>query len=419
MYSATAESPQHPGYKRYRMFEKEIASGNPNYAIIRYDYKDFSNLKSHSGKPFKEQVPDWKTITNHKRMFTRAHSLREDHGLWARETAGWYSEEALGRCVRAGLALGTEVEVGRGESLKSNVQSPKSLEGEEVVNLDKVFYFLGVDPAPAKTRKADDGGLAALRVRPKPGLGHEAGANASDWLAEFVWAYRVRGEMNRPLDDGIFLADTVRHWAGLIHWKHLAFGFNGVCIDTQAGGGGGLIVADLNKTKQIILGAETTVTPIASLEDSSVAVAAFILTCFRRRDPGIAALWPILQGDDNLIDALHMKFQEAVEHALVLFPKPFNERAAAETREWPKEKKWALKTLDAARKQLENIQVVTKDDGTWALTSHGAKQFVAGGKKDLAYACLMAYVRFLVWLKLQEMDWTAGGGSETGIFVIG
>ena len=68
------------------------------------------------------------------------------------------------------------------------------------------------------------------------------------------------------------------------------------------------------------------------------------------------------------------------------------------------EKKWALKNLDAARLQLSNIQVLTRDDGTLALTRNNARQFSASGKKDLAYACIYAYIRFLAWLKMGEMD---------------
>lgn len=429
-YSATAESPSHPAYKRYRMFQKEIARGNPNYAVLRYDYKDFSNLTSHSGKPFKEQIPDWKTIKNHKAMYTRAHSLREDHGIWARETAGWFSESALQRCVAAGIAQGTEIETARGQRSEVGGQRPEAR--GQVMAKEKAYYFLGVDPAPAQSKKADDGGLAILKVTRKdlsgqgndpagarPGQEHEEldelpSNNPSDWKKELVWAYRVRGETKRALDEGIFLAETTSRWSGLIHWKHSLFGLSGIGLDPQAGGAGGLIAADMSKTRQWILGAERDVVPICALGDVTSGVGSFILTMFKRSDPGIKALWPMLQGDDNLIDALMMVFQQEIEQASVLFPKPFNERPREETMNWPKEKSWALKNLDAARKQFENIQVVTRDDGMWAVTGHGAKQYVAAGKKDLAYAILMAYLRFLVWLKMNEMDFSGEGEGEDG-----
>jgi hypothetical protein len=402
VYSATAESPQHAAFKRVRTFQREIAKGNPDFAIIRYDFKDFSNRPSHTGKPFKEEIPNWQVILNHKRMFTRAHSLREDHGIWARETAGWYSEAALQRCVTAGIAAGTEVETFRGTR----------------PDTERVMYFLGGDPAPAETRRADDGALACLRARPKPGLGAEPTSNPGDWLAEFVWAYRVRGvhALKRPDREGMFIAETTRHWSGLIHGKHRQFNFQGILLDPN--GAGAFIYPELKQTKQLLFGTETEVTPICTLEDISTGIAHFILNLFRRRDAGVQQLWPILQGDDNLIDGAHMQLQQAVEHALVLFPKSFNERPREETIGWPVEKQWALKNLDAARQQMINIQVVTKDDGSWAMTGNNAKQFMAAGKKDLAYACLFAYVRFLIWLKMGELEFSGGGAGEQGFYIM-
>jgi hypothetical protein len=124
LYTATAESRRHPAFKRYKMFEREVASGNPNYALISYNFKDFSSRPSHTGKPFKEQVPDWKTIRNHKNMYTRSHFLREDLGIWAEEMAGWYSEESLGIGLATGVAAGVEVELGR-ETEKLGPRSPE------------------------------------------------------------------------------------------------------------------------------------------------------------------------------------------------------------------------------------------------------------------------------------------------------
>ena len=58
-------------------------------------------------------------------------------------------------------------------------------------------------------------------------------------------------------------------------------------------------------------------------------------------------------------------------------------------------------------------------DGTCASAGHSAKQFSAGGKKDLAYACIYAYVRFLVRLELGELECgAANGGEETGYYVM-
>ena len=409
VFSATAESTQHPAYQRVKQFQREIDAGNPNYAMITACFKDFSNvrtetdirvedgkLQSRPGKPFREVVPNWNAIKMLKGR-SRAHFQREGLGLWARDTKGFYSEDALGRCVLAGVAAGTEVECTRN------------------MNLGEVHYFEGVDPASAQSSKADDGGLAVLRLRPRPGLGRPATSVAGDWLMEFVWGYRVRGERAKPgQEDEHFFAQRAGDWSGLIHQKHQHFNFDGIMMDSQ--GGGQLIWPELNKAMQRINGAERAVTPIATVDDSSVGNAHLILTLFMR--DYLEPLWPILNpGVDSLYTAAHNSFREAVEHGEVLFPKPFNERPAAETAGWPAEQKWALRTLDAARHQLVNIHVATKDTGEWELTRHNAYRFSATGKKDLAYCCLYAYVRALLWLKAGELEFALGGAEDTGIFV--
>ena len=266
------------------------------------------------------------------------------------------------------------------------------------------FYFLGVDPAPAKGAKSDDGALVTLRARPRPGI-TEPTANPSDWLCEYVWAYVLRNA-------------TCRQWSAFIHFKHQHFGFSGICMDP--GGMGNQINDELILTKQFINGVERTVIPIAShmdLERTGPNVQ-LILTIFRPNDPGIDHLWPHAKYGDTLNEAMHIVMQEAISYMVVSWPKPYNQRPRSETESWPDEKKWALKTLDTARNQLIDIQVATNGDGTFALTGHGAKQFSAAGKKDLAYACIYAYVRFLVWLKMGELEFADGDSEQPGYFVV-
>ena len=169
------------------------------------------------------------------------------------------------------------------------------------------------------------------------------------------------------------------------------------------------------------VGGETDVMPIASQDDleRTGANVQILLTMFRRRDPGIQYLRPHLAGDDNLYEAMHNVFQEAVTYMTVTWPVAYNDRDPRTMDGWPEEKRWALKTLDAARHQLVDIQVATNGDGTYALTGHSAKQFSAGGKKDLAYACIYAYVRFLVWLKMGELEFAEGNEEESGYYVMG
>jgi len=417
LFLATAESLRHPAYENYRKHLAEAESGNPGYQVFTSCFKDFSNLPTETdiriepcicrtgrvppdnaecplchgaarvltgtrGKPFREIIPDWKTLKNLNMRYTRGHWLREGLGLWARETQGWYSETALNRCVEAGLGNGLEPECAR--------------------TLAGAHYFMGIDPAPAQGRKSDDAGLAVLRVRPRPGLPAPPTNNVADWLAEFVWAYRVRGEVNARDDAGVWQAQRTRDMSGIVHKKHQHFKLEGIMMDTQ--GGGLQIWPELNKTKQLIDGTERECTPIASIADTTAGNAHFILTLFTREQ--VESLWPMLQpGVDSLYTAMHHAFQEAVEHGEVGFPLPFNERPRATTEPWDNEKEWALKNLDAARLQLMNVVAATLENGAWDLTRNGAKKFSAAGKKDLAYACIYAYVRFLLWLKMGEFEY--------------
>jgi hypothetical protein len=287
LFLATAESSMHPANTRLKVFQREIEKGNPHYATISYSFKDVSNLKSHTGKPFREQIIDWNTISNMKATFTRAHFLREGLGIWAKETKGWYSEEALDRCVAAGQANGTEPEISRSNKFGT------------------CYYFEGIDPAPALGKKSDDGAKAILRVRPRPGLASAPSSNVGDWLCEFVWAYRLRGK-------------TTRQWSGQIHKKHQQFNFSGIMMDPN--GGGQWIMGELSKTAQLIDGIERQSAPICSMDEPEPGNSHIILNLYKRGDAGVDALWPLLLGDDNLYEAMHVVFQEAVEHASVLFP---------------------------------------------------------------------------------------------------
>jgi hypothetical protein len=398
-FSATADAPSSPGYERYAAFKKRMDAGDPDYYVFTSSFKDFSNRKSKNGRPFKDVVPDWKMIEGNKKQWTKAHFLREALGLWARETKGWYAEDRLARCVELGAASGLEVECTRGQHAEAH-------------------YFLGIDSAPSQTDKSDDGGLAILRARANPALGRPATNNPGDWLLEWVWAYRVRGNLKRMLKDeqqGALFARTMAHWAGLVHTAHIRFALSGLMLDPGAGGGGGYLYAELEKSRQLINGAEQEVMPLASPLESMGGNANFIVRMFRRKD--FQELWPVLKGDDNLIHAAHLAYQESIERGAIWWPLPFNERPKEQTEGWPIEQQWALKNLDAMRTQLQNIAVETFDDGKWRPTGNGALSFAAArGKKDLAYAGLFAFCRFLIWLRLGGAD-EEQNGDEAGFGV--
>jgi hypothetical protein len=294
------------------------------------------------------------------------------------------------------------------------------------MNNDIRFFFLGGDPAPGQSKRADDGALAVGCARPRAGI-ETPTKNLSDWQFHYVWAYVLRGK-------------SAREWSGFIHLKHRHFGFSGMLIDPQ--GGGQWVNLELAKSKQLIMGVETDVTPIVDMENIHVVNGQMMLCMYRRRDPGIRILWPHLAGDDNLYEAMHIVMQEAVEHQIVTFPKPIAQRefnrsespkcedltdpadprilkadmanraAGGSLDGWEEERRWALINLDAGREQLVKVQVATREDGNYLVTGNGAKTFSATGRKDIAYAMIFAYVRFLVWLHMDGPDFAVTGKEQ-------
>jgi hypothetical protein len=81
-----------------------------------------------------------------------------------------------------------------------------------------------------------------------------------------------------------------------------------------------------------------------------------------------------------------------------------------ETNAWPEERQWAARNLDAARGQLANIVVATKEDGTFQFTRRNARQFSAVGKKDFVSASMYCYAAFLMWLRSE--DWRSRVAPE-------
>jgi len=250
--------------------------------------------------------------------------------------------------------------------------------------LNRQYYFLGVDPAPAFGKKADDGALIGAKVWPRS-MDVALTNNPADWHFGYVWAYRMRGA-------------SLEEWSGFVHKKHREFGFTKILLDNGAGGGGGFLMRQLRNGHQLIDQVQTMVKPIVTTDETVVFDGHPILHMLRRRDPAIAQMWPLLAGDDNLVDACHTAFRQAVDRAGIAFPPAFDEVPREVASSWAEEVQWSSKLLHQVTNQLINVQVATNTDGTWQLTNHGAKQFSAIGKKDMAYAAIYCYVAFLIWL---------------------
>lgn len=273
------------------------------------------------------------------------------------------------------------------------------------MNPEYVFFFGGVDPAPSESHKSDDGaivlGAAVPRVlpekgRPLPGL-------SEDWWFDFVYARRLTWEQKA----------SARQWSGILHGLHRRFRLERICMDPNQGGV--LIKRELILPTQTIDGVTQDVTPIGDRVDGPKLVARgdFILTMFKRGDPGVEALWPELPGDDNLNDALYSECRSALEHGLWGWPAPVEEwygERRAELETWPEERLWALKNLEAGTVQMKNVVVATREDGTILFTKRNARMFSALGKKDIASAHLYCYAGFLMWLRSE--DWRSAVAPE-------
>jgi hypothetical protein len=273
------------------------------------------------------------------------------------------------------------------------------------MKLEHVYFFEGIDPAPSESHKSDDGALIAGCAKPRrlPEKDEPLSDNPADWYFDFIYGRRMTWKQKA----------SARQWAGIIHQHHQRFRFERICMDPN--GGGTLIKRELISTRQLINGVDTDVTPIGDQVDGPHLVGRgdFILHIFKRGDPGVEALWPELPGDDNLNDALYSVCKDAVDHGLWAWPMPIEEwlvERKDDVGQWPEERVWALKNLDAATVQMKNIVVATKEDGTFAFTKRNARQFSSIGKKDFVSASMYCYAAFLMWLRSD--DWRSRVAPE-------
>jgi len=113
LFTATAKPRSHPSFARYREYEKEVCAGNPNYAILRYSHKDYSNLPGPNGKTFAENFRNEASIDQVRKGKDPAYIIGELYGVRARTGRGWFHEESIEACIARGTHLGLRPEVGR------------------------------------------------------------------------------------------------------------------------------------------------------------------------------------------------------------------------------------------------------------------------------------------------------------------
>ncbi len=410
IFLATAEHPAHPAYTRYYSAVKRAASGDPTVAVISFNYKHYSDKMQKSGISFKGQYREDAAIEMSRAAFTADHFRREVLGIWSAHGKGVYNSDFVRQAIEIGMQRGLEIMTRRNEVTERGIYSAGTSQASEsslrnkfrapelerpnlelIAQTEPAHFFLGNDPAALG--KSD----AALVVgRATPLLPGVAGHQPGDWKFDFVWGYKMSKA-------------SVDQASGLIHKKHGHFHFAGVNVDAGAGGQGPSIMLKLKDREQKIDSITTLCKPICCPDDMTDPNADFILTFFKRGDVTVEGLWPsfTMAGDESLWHNSHVAFVEAFEHGIIGLPVPFNERPAGETRDWLPEKQWALKVISQGIEQLQKIYVLLKDDGTW-LMARGAPLYRAAGKKDIAYAMLMCYVRFLIWLKGNQLEGMLG-----------
>jgi hypothetical protein len=264
-----------------------------------------------------------------------------------------------------------------------------------------VVYVGGYDTAAAQKERSDSAACSILRAALRTGVDPEVQRQPADFELSFVYARTLRNQ-------------SARQQAGLIHLLQDRFGCSSWLLD---GGGGGLFVArELRSQVQLIEGVEATRVPLITRDDRDAPVGRGIVSIFRPKDSGISSLWPTVETSDGINDFMHKEMSGALEAGLIAEPPPLGEIPKEILATLSEEAKWSLRILDAGRKELLAIGVSAHQDGTEIRTKNGFRQFVARGRKDIAYSKIYAYVAFLIWLSLGS---AGGGASEMGDGVVG
>jgi hypothetical protein len=375
LMTATAEDVMHPSFERYSAYKRRVDAGDPDYQIINYSIKDYSNLPFDSRRSFKEVLRDDRMMKDLRTNKTVSGFLQEALGIWSQTGKGLYTQDLINQCYAIG------------RSRKANILTRFMEEGPITMKeRQRIWYFLGADPAPSETKKADDGALVVSRASPITDI---PTADIKDWRLEPCWAYKVR-------------KSDPNAWAALIHRKMSDFGgFALIEMDSQ--GGGQWIAQTLKNDRQVIKNVDTKVVPIACIEDEATMSlsSSFILSMFRITDYRIQKRWGSLnmRHPSNLINMAHTELCTMMENGIVGLPPRTITRLAGEISGWSEEKKHASLMIDLAVDQLKKICVRTEPDGKTYFNQFGAREFSAKGKKDMAYAFLYSAIGFLAWLK--------------------
>jgi hypothetical protein len=379
-----AERPSHKGYvNRVRGYKRAITDGSQRHSIISFNFRDWS-------PKFAIKFREDNVIKDAQRTLSSDQFERQYLGLWSRDGTTYYPETVLHRSCRRevipmfGRLYENEVDtlgfdVAQGTSLKADwtsavvhriVEVNKDLERECV--LKKI-------PVPPVTYVKE----------------------GRKFNRSFPFAHRLKN------------AD-VNLIAGFIHLLHRVFAFGKIVLDPR--GGGLFVYEQLKKPNQLIDGAPTQVVPLCTRFEPVQADKQPIVCLFQRGGELDQIVIPqFLTAEEGFVEAMHRRYRESWEASEHHWPLPIEDRSPTEVKQWSQEQVWAQRVLDMGIKELANVKQLTDKDGVSPLTSkRGFRMFEAKGKKDVAYASMMAFVGAELWINQAA---TGEEDEEESVFV--
>jgi hypothetical protein len=106
LFSSHAQTRVHPAAARYNNHERRIRSGDPTFANISYNYKDYSNLLMSTGKTFKAERRIESTISNKRNASSKIEWQTQWLGIWGANGEGWFTDSAILQAIAMGRSMG-------------------------------------------------------------------------------------------------------------------------------------------------------------------------------------------------------------------------------------------------------------------------------------------------------------------------
>lgn len=106
LFSGHAQTRLHLAAARYYSHQRKVNAGDPTFANISYNYKDYSNLITSTGKTFKAEHRFESTIANKRNASSKIEWMGQWLGVWGQNGEGWFTEDAIMRAHELGRRMG-------------------------------------------------------------------------------------------------------------------------------------------------------------------------------------------------------------------------------------------------------------------------------------------------------------------------